>query len=192
MSARNTATSWGWPARLLHWVMALMILGMLAVGTWMANFEADLLARFELTQTHKSLGFTVFVLAVLRVVWRFANPTPALPRTMPRWQVGASHASHLALYVLILAMPLSGWLMASSSPLNDPGAYPLQIRNMVWGWFEMPDPYPKGSAETAAFWGGVHAWCAVAMALILLVHVAAAVKHHAIDRDGLLKRMIAG
>ena len=192
MSAMNTTDGWGWIARVLHWVMALMISALLGVGTWMANFEKDLIAQFQLVQTHKSFGFTVFVLAVLRVIWRLVNPTPKLPDTMPRWQKGASHASHLALYLLIIAMPLTGWLMSSASPLNDPGAYPVQIKNMVFGLFEMPDPYPSGSKELSEAFGTAHMIFAILLAVILIVHLAAALKHHFFDRDRILTRMIKG
>lgn len=193
MTVRNTTTGWGWPTRILHWLMAVMILGLLAVGTWISNFETDLVRQFELVQTHKALGFTVFVLAVLRVGWRFANrASPALPAEMPRWQVQASHASHYALYALIFIMPLSGWLMATSSPLNDPGAYPVQIRNMVFGLFEMPDLFPTGSKALSETFHTIHMLAGRLTALILLVHAGAALKHHYIDRDTVLRRMIRG
>ncbi len=193
MSAKNSETGWGWPARVLHWVMALMILMMLAGGFYMSNIETDLIARFEAVQSHKSFGFTVFVLAILRILWRVSNKaTPTLPDTMPGWQRMASHLSHLALYMLIVAMPLTGWLMASSSPLNDPGAYPVQVRNMVFGLFEMPDPFPSGSESLSSALYTVHAGLAALLAAIMLIHLAAALKHHFIDRDRILMRMVRG
>ncbi|MEM9778432.1 MAG: cytochrome b/b6 domain-containing protein, partial [Pseudomonadota bacterium] len=84
---------------------ALMIVAMLGFGTYMSNNVDDLIQQFEMVQQHKSVGFLVFSLAVLRVIWRLANPTPALPQDMPGWQVRASHASHVLLYVLMFAMP---------------------------------------------------------------------------------------
>ncbi|QHQ37105.1 cytochrome b [Algicella marina] len=193
MSLKNTTTAWGWPARTLHWLMAIIIIGLLIVGTYMADLDLFDPNRYSLTQTHKSFGFVAFVLAVLRVGWRFANPsTPALPAAMPAWQKLASHASHYALYVLIFAMPLTGWLMASSSPLNDEGAYPTRIANKVFGLFEMPDPFPTGSEDLSEFFGEAHEIAASLMMLILLVHVAAALKHHFIDKDTILRRMIRG
>lgn len=193
MPLKNTTKAWGWPARVLHWAMALMIILMLVVGTYMANFEKDLIARLEMVQTHKSVGFTVFVLALIRVIWRLANRnTPALPATMPGWQKAASHGSHLALYVLLFALPLTGWLMASASPLNDEGAYPLRIPNMVFGLFELPDPFPKGSESLTNTLHTLHWGLAMAMVLILLVHLLAALKHHFVDRDTVLTRMTSG
>jgi cytochrome b561 len=82
--------------------------------------------------------------------------------------------------------------MASASPLNDPGAYPFQVKNMVFGLFELPDPYPEGSKALSEWLARVHFWLAMALTALLGVHVAAALKHQYVDRDGLLRRMIAG
>ncbi len=193
MSVKNTETAWGWPARVIHWVMALMILGLLGVGNYMTSLDIFNPDRFTLTQQHKSIGFVVFVLAIIRVGWRLSNRTsPTLPEAMPGWQKAASHASHYALYALIFIMPLSGWLMSSASPLNDPGAYPVQIRNMVFGLFEMPDPFATGSERLEEIFHTIHAVSARLMILILLVHTAAALKHHFVDKDTILRRMIRG
>lgn len=210
MGAWNTSDSWGWLARLLHWAMALMILGLLGVGVWMTNFEKDLIAQIWLTQHHKNIGFVVFFLGLARVVWRIANPTPALPAHMPRWQVLASHASHGLLYLFLFMLPLTGWAMATSSPLNDPGGY-IQIQNHVfvaWPVFEggsffsseswtearlnlflMPDPWPTGDEALSQAFHTLHFWSGVGLASVLILHIGAALKHHAIDRDGLLRRM---
>ncbi|MEM8788002.1 MAG: cytochrome b [Pseudomonadota bacterium] len=196
MSAMNSETAWGWPARVLHWVMALMIVILLVVGIYMSNFIPDTLEgigqRVELTQMHKSFGFTVFVLAVLRVVWRLANPTPKLPDAMPGWQKAASHASHFALYGLIFIMPLTGWLMASASPLNNADAYPTQIKNMVFGLFEMPDPFPTGTESLESIFHTAHFLSSLGLVLILGLHIGAALKHHLVDRDAILRRMVSG
>lgn len=193
MTTANTETSWGWPARLLHWVMALMILILLGVGTYMTEVEQDLIRRFELTQMHKSFGFVVFVLAIIRVFWSYINPKqPTLPDHMPGWQKLASSLTHRMLYILMFWMPLSGWLMASASPLNDEGAYPVRIANKVFGLFEMPDPFPTGSEALAEQLGLAHWIGALLMALILLMHVGAALKHHFIERDDILRRMTRG
>lgn len=193
MSVKNTTTAWGWPARALHWIMALMIFVMLGFGTYMSNFVTDLVQQFQMVQQHKSVGFLVFTLAVLRVLWRLLNrKTPELPGTMPGWQRAASHASHLALYALIFAMPITGWLMASASPLNDEGAYPTRVPNMVFGVFEMPDPFPTGSEALTEALHTAHWLFAMALAGILLVHIAAALKHHFVDKDAILRRMTSG
>jgi len=192
MGLRNDSTGWGWLARALHWGLAVAIIGMLAVGFYMVEVVGDdLLQRFELTQTHKSVGFTVFCLVVARIVWRLANPSPSLA-AMPAWQRAASHVSHAALYGLIVAMPLTGWLMATSSPLNDPDAYPMQVKNEVFGLFAMPDPFPTGDEALSETFAAIHFWLAIALVALLAVHVAAALKHHFVDRDRVLMRMVKG
>ncbi|MEM9431184.1 MAG: cytochrome b [Pseudomonadota bacterium] len=193
MTVKNTTSTWGWPARVLHWVMAVMIIGLVGMGTYISNFETDLVRQFQLIQDHKSFGFAVFVLALLRVAWRFANrDTPGLPADMPSWQVRASHASHYLLYALIFIMPLSGWLMSTASPLNDPNAYPVQVKNMVFGLFEMPDPFPTGSKSISDVFHVIHSIAGKFLAFILVVHTAAALKHHFVDKDTILKRMTFG
>ncbi|MEM1298261.1 MAG: cytochrome b [Pseudomonadota bacterium] len=194
MAIRNSIESWGWLARLLHWVMALLIIGLVSVGLYMVQVLGDdsdaLLLRYELTQTHKSFGFVAFVLALIRIGWRWANPTPTLP-DMPVLAKAAAHGGHLALYICMLALPISGWLMASASPYNDADAY-IQVKNMVFGLFEMPDPYPKGDEELTAFLGAIHFYAAMALVVILLGHIGAALKHHFVDRDSVLRRMVRG
>lgn len=194
MALRNSSTSWGWLARLLHWSMSLIILGMLGVGLYMVQVLGDdsdsLMLRYDLTQTHKSWGFVVFVLALIRIGWRWANPTPALPDTSALTRALA-HTGHLALYVCMIALPISGWLMASASPYNDPDAY-FRVQNLVFGLFELPDPYPKGDEALTELLGQVHFTIAMALLVVLAGHVAAALKHHFVDRDGVLRRMLRG
>jgi len=193
VALRNSTESWGWPARTLHWIVGLMIAGMLGFGFYLANaFNPGDFAKFGLVQLHKSFGFVIFALVALRLIWRAANPTPALPDGMPNWQRVAARASHLLLYVFMFAMPLSGWLMASASPLNDAGAYPTQIRNMVFGIFELPDPFQPGDKRLEELFGTIHFCAALGLAALVGVHVAGALKHAVIDRDGVLRRMVHG
>lgn len=193
MALYSTTTSWGLLSKIFHWVMAVMIVMSLIFGTYMVNFENDLVARFEMTQNHKSFGFAIFVLACLRVLWRWRNKAaPGLPSDMPRWQVMASHISHKVLYVLMFWMPLSGWLMATSSPLNNEGAYPVQVKNKVFGLFELPDPFPNGSDALMSPFHLAHDIGGKLLALVLLLHIAAALKHHFVDRDDILRRMTRG
>ncbi|MEM6420971.1 MAG: cytochrome b [Pseudomonadota bacterium] len=187
MTLMNTSEGWGAVHRAIHWVAAAVILFQLALGFYMVNFITDLFVRFDYTQTHKSWGFIAFALVVFRLFWRRINPRPA-PVRMARWQHRASEGAHLALYVLMVALPVSGWLMASASPLQDQ----YGIQNMVFNWFELPDPFVPGTSGLEKTLKAVHLYCAFAMTAILGVHVLAALKHHYIDRDGLLQRMITG
>lgn len=193
MNLKNTRARWGWPAKALHWVMAVLIIALAVVGTYMANFLDDMILQIELTQIHKSFGFVVFALAILRVLWRWASPvTPAPPAGRPAWERAAVHGAHGALYLLMFAIPVSGWLMSSASPLNDPDAYPAPLKNMVFGLFELPDPFRPGSEALTETFHTIH-WVSVyILAAILVVHVGAALKHHYVDRDTVLRRMLPG
>ncbi|MEO1720785.1 MAG: cytochrome b [Pseudomonadota bacterium] len=190
MTAANTTVGWGWVQRAIHWVAGAVILFQLGMGYYMVNFLGDF-ERFDQVQIHKSWGFVAFMLVALRIIWRALNPTPAEP-PMPDWQRMASRGSHIALYVLMVVLPLTGWLMSSASPLNDEDAYPFQIKNMVFGLFEMPDPYPVGDRDLAETFQVIHEFAAWGIAVLLVLHVAAALKHQYVDRDGLLSRMITG
>jgi cytochrome b561 len=189
MQARNSAQSWGWVARLIHWVMAALILFQLGFGIWMVNFVPDLIRQFQLTQVHKSWGVVIFALALVRIGWRLANrAAPALPTGTPRWQHRAARISHGALYALMLVLPMSGWVMSAASPVQDL----LNIENMVFGAFALPDPWKPGVEALSDAANAVHVAAAVGLALILAIHAGAALKHHFIDRDGVLARMTWG
>jgi len=182
MDIRPTTAHWGAVSKLFHWVLAALIIGMLIIGSQLENIE-DTQLKFQLFQQHKSIGFTIMALAILRLGWRFANPVPPLPASLPTWQRLSSHASHLALYGLMILQPLVGWVMVSASGFAIPTKY--------FGLFVIPDIAPDNQAlyEAMKTTHGILAW---AFALILLVHVGAALKHHFIDKDTVLSRMLPG
>lgn len=185
MRASDSPAGWGWVSRLLHWTMAALIVFQLGFGLYMTRVP-DLIARFALTQTHKSWGAVVFALALLRVGWRLASPArPALP-PMPVWQVRAAHLSHGLLYAFMFLMPVSGWLLASASPVQDL----LQMQNLVFGTVALPDPFVPGSERLEAGLHLVHSSAALGLALVLALHAAAAVYHQVVSRDELLARML--
>lgn len=189
MRATNTSESWGWVARLLHWGLAAIILFQLGLGIYMTDFVSEMTRQYELFQLHKSWGFVVFVLAVGRIAWRILNRrSPRPPAHVPRWQAVASQASHGLLYLMLLLMPLSGWVMASASTTQDM----FSIRNIVFGLFEMPDPWVPGVKPIADAAEAVHATSAWLLIAILVVHAGAALKHHLVDGDDILKRMAWG
>lgn len=188
MSVRNTKSSWGLPARVLHWLIGIIILAMLAVGFISANVITDIYLQFELVQMHKSFGFTVFFLVLIRIIWRLVNPTPAMPDHMPGHEKMLAHVGHYGLYALMIIMPLSGWLMASASELQEM----YGIKNMVFGLFEMPDPVVPGDKALEELFATIHFWSAIAMVVILVAHIGAALKHHFRDGDTILRRMIRG
>lgn len=167
----------------LHWVIALMIIGNLTVGLLFDTLEAwDKPLYFSAVQLHKSSGLTILALSLARLGWRLANPPPPLPDHMTRLEHRLAKATHWGFYALMLALPLTGWLMSSASPLNFP---------ILWfGLFEVPKLPIAQSAETAGVLHDRHellAWVAIG---VLALHVAGALKHHFLDRDEVLARML--
>jgi cytochrome b561 len=187
--ARDTAVSWGWVTRGLHWVMAGLILFQLGLGLWMTREQMDLLTRFDLTQLHKSWGVVIFALALVRIGWRLVNRRrPDPPPTMPAWQRRAARASHAALYLLMVLLPFSGWVQAAAAPEQDI----LGIRNMVFGLFALPDPWQPGVKAIAETAGAVHSSCAWTLLAVLAMHAGAALLHQFHGRDRVLARMTFG
>jgi cytochrome b561 len=187
MSLRNTSESWGWLARLLHWSIAGLIIFMLGLGVYMTRIETNTTEIIAWVQVHKSWGFTVFILALVRITWRAVNPAPALPANMSGIERMLAKGGHYLLYLLMLAIPISGWLNVSASPFQDFG-----IPNKVFGWFDMPDPFVPGDKDISAFFSDVHFVCIIALTVVLVGHIGAALKHHFIGRDNVLRRMIIG
>lgn len=183
---RNTPTGYGRIAILFHWTMALLIIGMLGLGLYMSDLPLTDPNAFQFFQLHKSIGFVVLALAVLRLVWRLANPSPKLPEGMhPLERLGA-HLGHAGLYALLFAMPLTGWLMVSASPWG----IPTVVFNVL-PVPHLPVPEALGSQEQAeGFFKLLHAYGAYLLIALVVVHVAAAFKHHVIARDDTLKRML--
>jgi cytochrome b561 len=163
----------------LHWLLALMLLISFSVGLYMADLPFSM-ARLKLFNWHKWAGVTILALSILRLVWRLTHrPPPAAAG--PAWQQAAAHAVHLGLYALFFAVPLVGWAYSSAA------GFPI-----VWfSVLPLPDFVPKDAAlaEIIKPWHEILAW---AMAALVGLHVAAALKHHFIDRDGLLSRMRPG
>jgi cytochrome b561 len=175
----STATRYTPIAIVLHWSLALAIIGAFGVGLYMTELPFSP-ARLKLYNWHKWAGVTILALSALRLLWRLTHRPPAdLP--MPAWQAKAAHAVHHLLYVLFFAVPLAGWVYSSAA------GYPI-----VWfGVLPLPDFVPKdpGLAETFKL---LHTLSAYGLALLVLAHVGGAIKHHFIDRDGLLARMGIG
>lgn len=162
----------------LHWVMALLLLGMLGVGTWMTELRPSPI-KIQVYNWHKWIGLSLLGLLALRLAWRATHRAPALPAGLPGWQRVAAGLSHAVMYLLMLAMPVTGWLQ------NSAAGFPLSW----FGLFRVPALIPR-DREAFAFWQAVHAWLAWALLLLILLHVIAALKHHFLDRDEVLRRML--
>lgn len=171
-------------AVVLHWLLALVILAMFAVGVYMTDLPFSP-QRLKLYNWHKWAGVTFLALTLLRLVWRLTHRPPALPlavtRTMPGWQHRAYHATHHLMYLLFFAVPLVGWAYSSAA------GFPI-----VWfGQMALPDLLPVNQ-ELAEVIKPLHKYLALALVALAGLHIAAAVKHHWVDRDGLLGRMLPG
>ncbi|NWG86968.1 MAG: cytochrome b [Hydrogenophilaceae bacterium] len=162
----------------LHWLLAGLILVALPLGLTMAELALSP-TKLQLYAWHKWLGVTVFGLALVRVVWRLTHPAPPLPASLPAWQRTAAHGLHGLLYGLMLAIPLSGWLMSSAKG----------FQTVYLGLWPIPDLLAKDEAlaETLAT---LHAWLNYSLIALLLAHVGAALKHHFVERDAVLGRML--
>lgn len=165
-------------ARLLHWSMAALILAMLFVGVAMV---ASISLRPTLLALHRPIGIALLVLAIVRLAHRLRRRTPELPRDLPRWQRAAAHASHVALYALMLAMPLIGWAMVSAA------GNPV----VVWGDLHLPAIAPHDPAVYSVL-RTAHAWLARALFAVILLHLAAALYHAWVRRDGVFEGMASG
>lgn len=184
---RNTSTGYGRVAIAFHWTMAILIIGMLAFGLYMTTLPPTDPATFQLFQLHKSIGFIVLTLAILRLVWRLLNPSPKLPEGMHPLEKLAAHLGHIGLYALIFAMPITGWFMVSASPWGIPTVL-FNIQPIP----HLPVPEALGTKEQAeAFFKLLHEYGAYLLIALVVVHVAAAMKHHFIARDDTLKRMVS-
>jgi cytochrome b561 len=173
-----TATRYTRTAIAFHWLIALLILGTIPLGLYMTDLHLSPL-KLKLFSYHKWIGVTVFGLAVLRLAWRALHPAPPLPGSVPAWQRNASRVVHVLLYVLIFAIPLSGWLMSSAKG----------VQTVYLGVLPLPDLVGKDKA-LGHLLGEVHESLADILIALLVLHVAAAIKHHRIDRDDVLTRML--
>jgi cytochrome b561 len=177
MPARNTAVRYGFVAQGLHWVIA----GLLIIQVTLGKIADELplgLDKLALMARHKSVGITILALAVIRLAWRlFDRPPP--PPPMPRWQHIASRLTHGAFYVLLFALPISGWLMSSASN------YPVSW----FGLAQLPD-FVAPDEGLEHLLEEIHETLVKVLVVLAILHVVAALKHQFIDRDGLLIRML--
>jgi cytochrome b561 len=163
----------------LHWLTALLIVSAFIMGLVMTSIPGFSPAKLRYFSWHKWLGVTVFAIAVLRVLWRVLHKPPPHPAHMPAWQNHAADAVHMLLYFLIFAVPISGYLYTLSAgvPVVYLGVWPMPV-------IMAPNP------EWKPVFRAVHYWLDMTMAALVFAHAGAALKHHFIDRDTVLKRML--
>lgn len=183
---RSIEQRYGDVAVIFHWLIALLIIGLLAIGKYMGSLDENDPIRYALTQWHKSFGITVLLLSVLRLLWRFTHKPPPELDSIPGWQQKAASGAHALLYILIIAIPMTGWIMVSASPLN--------LDTVLFNVIEWPHLPPFASLENreeiAHAFHEYHELAANLLILILLAHIGAALKHHWVDKDATLLRMM--
>lgn len=177
MPLKNTEKRWGGMAQSLHWLMALGILGNGVLGLIMDEMPRGM-TKLNTFAIHKSIGLTVLALLILRVSWRLFDRAPQ-DEPMPRWQRLAAHATHGVLYLLMLAIPLSGWIY------NSLHGYPLQW----FKWFNLPALMDKNEALSDIA-GEAHEILFFVLLAVLVAHVGGALVHHWFERDNTLLRML--
>ena len=166
----------------LHWIIAISILLLIPMGLTMEDYPVNL--KFPVYIIHKSLGIVVLAASLFRLVWRLLNPPPALPAHMGKVEKLLAHAAHWVLYGLMIAMPLTGWLMVSASR-----KYPT-----IFFWLTevpfIPLPETMQNKPQAHEFHNYHLWLAYGAIVLIVAHVGAALKHHFVNKDHVLKRML--
>jgi cytochrome b561 len=166
-------------SKALHWLIAVLAFSQLAMGKF---FEVEADEDNGLFGWHTALGLLVLVLMVVRLGWRLSHDVPRLPARTPAWQQATARAMHLAFYALLIALPLSGWLMTSVE--GDPVSF--------FGWFTVPPlPVPGGEASEDLI-EETHEVLGNLLLILAGIHVLAGLKHHFVDRDDVLRRMLPG
>ena len=169
------------PARTFHWITAALVLTMIPIGISMANFDLGGAVEDPLYHIHRSIGALVLVITAARLVYRLRNTAPPLPADMAAWQQTAAHGTHWALYALLIVQPFVGWIATS--------AYRAPV--LFFWLFELPPIWPENRPFSEAMFV-VHRSLGVLIAILITVHIAAALYHHFVLKDAVLKRMVSG
>ena len=178
LSTSTQASGYTRTAIALHWLIAVALAGSFALGLYMHELPLSP-QKLKLYSWHKWAGVTIFLFVTLRLAWRLGHRPPALPIAMPAWQRQAAAATHVLLYVLMFAVPLSGWLMSSAKGFQT-----------VWfGVLPLPDLLEKNK-ELGDLLQQIHMLLNFSMAGLVAAHLGAAIKHHFVDRDNVLARML--
>ncbi|PSF06045.1 cytochrome B [Marinobacter fuscus] len=179
MSARNSEVTYGWVAILLHWTVAVAIVGLFVLGFWMVDLSYYDPWYRQGPDIHRSVGIILFLVMLFRIGWRVVSPAPRPLANHRRWEILAAHAAHWLLYLLIFVAMVSGYLISTADGSSI----------HVFGVFEVPSVTGqiKGMEDTA---GLVHYWSTWALVVLAGIHALGALKHHLIDRDKTLRRMI--
>ena len=187
MSGSIVTSRYGSVAIALHWLIALGILTLIGLGLAMTHLTLAPLTQFQLYQLHKSIGVTVLLAVLLRILWRLFHRPPPLPE-LPRLEKAAAEGMHTLLYVLMVVLPMTGWALVSVSPFN----LPTVLYGLV-PWPHLPVlSQLKDKAPVEAVMKFVHGKLGWLLLAMVLLHAGAALRHHFVLRDGVLRRMLPG
>ena len=185
-STASGTTRYSTVAIILHWMIALGVLTLIVMGLAMDHLHLDTMRVFQFYQLHKSIGITVMFLIVLRIGWRLTHRAPALPDDMPQMEKKGAPLAHLALYGLQILLPLSGWAMVSVSILGIP--------TVLFGTIPWPDlPVLSALPDKApveAVLKTVHHWASWSFLALIVLHIAAALRHQFVLHDNVLQQML--
>lgn len=168
-------------AQILHWLMAIIFIGAWIIGFYSGNFlsyDVDGSFKGQVITLHKNIATTIIFLVVIRIFWRYTHPAPELPNTMSKNMKTLAHFGHLALYFMLLALPITGCLFSWSAGHPAPVLYLFEIPRLV-----------QDNPELLAIVKPLHIWISWAAGVLLVGHILAALKHHFIDKDHVLKSM---
>lgn len=180
MSIRNTTTTYGSISMLFHWLVFLLVLIMIPLGYFMEDIQ-DVALRGEIINVHKLIGVSILVLMLLRLLWVLNNVKPLLPFQTPAWQRFSERCVHFLLYAALIAMPLSG-LIGAVSGGKPPHLFGINI--------ELPIETNKSLAKFV--FSNIHNPLAIILIALISIHILAALYHHFIKRDDILRRMLSG
>ena len=179
MHWKNSTTNFGLIAVALHWLVALSVFGLFGLGLWMTELDYYDSWYKQGPWLHKSIGILLFFVIIFRLCWRWLTPPPAALSSHKSWEIRMAHMTHLLLYLLPLAIMLSGYLISTADNRSIE----------VFGWFSIPATITSiPDQEDVAGW--VHLILASSLIALALLHAMAALKHHLIDRDRTLKRIL--
>jgi cytochrome b561 len=178
MQLKNSPEQYGLIAKSFHWIIAVLIIGMLALGLYMADLPISL-QKLKLYGYHKEFGLLILFLAIFRFGWYLGNRDPDLPADLPTWQRYAARLVQWALYGFLFAMPITGWLLTSAAGLPP----------SFFGLFTLPTLVAPAD-ELRHLFGTVHSWLAYGLIAAICIHTGAALHHHFIKKDNVLRSML--